>query len=384
MHNNNRHPLSTWATQYACAFTVALCTTASAQPPPSPTPPPTPAPLAAPTTATVAIKRPADFAKLSDYYAYGAQVWQDERKQALAAKDSQAELAAIIKWQAWNEAADMARLAEQKSSITGEPVKMLPTPGMAVVTEKGRDNVAIRITGSQTPELDITKDPHKAEHLQLYSDYIYAMGYWYNMAKDAKFINDAAGQRESLQKAMAFELAYLAIKNAEIQAEAAGTVAHVTPVPNLPSYPGQQNDAPLERVAKPVKPLTTPAPAALATSVAATTQTLAQATPAPTAPLVQLTHTSFRRETNQGLWLVEFGADWCGICRFMKPTLMELSAELNGKAKIGYVDVMRHKALSQQFRVTGLPTFVIVKNGMIKGTASGMKKKQDLVKLLGL
>lgn len=58
--------------------------------------------------------------------------------------------------------------------------------------------------------------------------------------------------------------------------------------------------------------------------------------------------------------LLDFCADWCAPCRAMEPTVQEL-------AKIGFpikkVNIDRDRALAAQYRVQGIPCFVMLVNG---------------------
>lgn len=58
--------------------------------------------------------------------------------------------------------------------------------------------------------------------------------------------------------------------------------------------------------------------------------------------------------------LVWFTADWCGYCRQLRPVLEELAEE--GHAVLR-VDADRHRGLTREHRVRGLPTVLIYKQG---------------------
>jgi thioredoxin 1 len=61
--------------------------------------------------------------------------------------------------------------------------------------------------------------------------------------------------------------------------------------------------------------------------------------------------------------LVDFWATWCGPCRMVAPVLDDLASELDGKLKIGKVNVDENQDLAMQFRVSSIPAFVLFKNG---------------------
>jgi thioredoxin 1 len=61
--------------------------------------------------------------------------------------------------------------------------------------------------------------------------------------------------------------------------------------------------------------------------------------------------------------LVDFWAEWCGPCQLMLPILDELTTTMEGKAKIGKVNVDEASSLAAQFRVMSIPTLIIFKDG---------------------
>ena len=58
--------------------------------------------------------------------------------------------------------------------------------------------------------------------------------------------------------------------------------------------------------------------------------------------------------------LLEFSAPWCGPCRSMQPTVEKLARD---GYSVQQIDVDLRPDLAKQYRITGLPTFVMVAGG---------------------
>ena len=82
------------------------------------------------------------------------------------------------------------------------------------------------------------------------------------------------------------------------------------------------------------------------------------------------------------LVLVDFHADWCGPCHAMAPIIKEVAASVKGKAKIIKVDVDKNPKVSEIYRITGIPTFILFQRGAIKWRHSGTISGHQLEKII--
>ena len=80
--------------------------------------------------------------------------------------------------------------------------------------------------------------------------------------------------------------------------------------------------------------------------------------------------------------LVDCWAEWCEPCKRMDPLLKELASELEGKVKVAKVNVEAFPAIANQFRVRGLPTFMMFKNGQVHSTQIGAISKSQLAQFV--
>ncbi|MGO8805093.1 MAG: thioredoxin [Candidatus Bathyarchaeia archaeon] len=61
--------------------------------------------------------------------------------------------------------------------------------------------------------------------------------------------------------------------------------------------------------------------------------------------------------------LVDFWANWCGPCRALAPTIVELAKEFSGKVLVGKLDVDENSATAERFQVFSIPTMILFKDG---------------------
>lgn len=96
--------------------------------------------------------------------------------------------------------------------------------------------------------------------------------------------------------------------------------------------------------------------------------------------IVTLTDKNFQLKTKNNIILVDFWASWCAPCRVMAPVLNDVAAELDSKAFVGKVDIEKYQSLAQKFKIRGIPTAVLFKNGKEVNRFVGIKTKDFLLK----
>ena len=77
--------------------------------------------------------------------------------------------------------------------------------------------------------------------------------------------------------------------------------------------------------------------------------------------------------------LVDFYADWCGPCKMMAPIVEELAVELQGKAKVGKINVDENQDLAMKYNVMSIPTLIIFKDGKEAKRFVGARDKNELL-----
>ena len=79
--------------------------------------------------------------------------------------------------------------------------------------------------------------------------------------------------------------------------------------------------------------------------------------------------------------LLDFWAVWCGPCRAVSPIVDEI-AEERTDIKVGKVNVDDQLELGRLFKITNIPTLVVIKDGEVVKTQIGAVPKEKILELL--
>ena len=80
----------------------------------------------------------------------------------------------------------------------------------------------------------------------------------------------------------------------------------------------------------------------------------------------------------KGPVLVDFWADWCGPCKMIAPSLIEIAEEMNGRVTIAKVNVDENPHTPAKYGVRGIPTLILFKDGQVAGSKVGALPKAQL------
>jgi len=76
--------------------------------------------------------------------------------------------------------------------------------------------------------------------------------------------------------------------------------------------------------------------------------------------------------------LVNFGAPWCGLCRIIQPVLLEFEASCSGEVKLVSVNADENFKLSHTYRLTTLPTLILLEDGKVRQRLDSFRGLDDL------
>ena len=76
--------------------------------------------------------------------------------------------------------------------------------------------------------------------------------------------------------------------------------------------------------------------------------------------------------------LVDFWAEWCGPCRALGPTIDELAAQYQGRVKVMKLNVDENPGVPGNYRIKGIPTLILFKNGQAVDQLVGAHPKTSI------
>lgn len=95
---------------------------------------------------------------------------------------------------------------------------------------------------------------------------------------------------------------------------------------------------------------------------------------------VAITQQNFEHEIAQSTKpvILDVFATWCGPCQQMTPIIEELEAELGHIYKFAKLNVDEAREISIRYGVTSVPTFIFIKDNVVKGKETGYMSKEML------
>ena len=92
----------------------------------------------------------------------------------------------------------------------------------------------------------------------------------------------------------------------------------------------------------------------------------------------ELTNGEFDSFIKEGLVFIDFFAEWCMPCMVMVPIIEDLKEEMEGKVKIGKLDVDSSEEIANKYNISSIPTFILFKDGKSIEQVTGTMTQEDL------
>ncbi|CAN0331702.1 unnamed protein product [Lampetra planeri] len=90
---------------------------------------------------------------------------------------------------------------------------------------------------------------------------------------------------------------------------------------------------------------------------------------------------SFAEHKNDGVWLVDFYAPWCGHCKKLEPVWNEVAQEMKASGspvRVGKLDATAHSGIATEYGVRGYPTIKLIK-GDLSYNYKGPRTKDEII-----
>ncbi|MFA6973401.1 MAG: thioredoxin [Parcubacteria group bacterium] len=99
---------------------------------------------------------------------------------------------------------------------------------------------------------------------------------------------------------------------------------------------------------------------------------------------VTLTDQNFDQEVlkSDKAVLVDFWAPWCGPCQMMGPIIEDLAKQMEGRAKVGKINVDEHSETAQKYGIMSIPALKIFKGGKVVKEFVGVQNVDALKEAL--
>jgi len=94
---------------------------------------------------------------------------------------------------------------------------------------------------------------------------------------------------------------------------------------------------------------------------------------------IPVTDSNFNEIVNKNsLALIDCWAPWCGPCVVISPIVEELAKEYAGKVLFGKLNVDENPRTAELFRIFGIPTLLIIRNGKEVDRIVGLAPKDQI------
>jgi len=77
--------------------------------------------------------------------------------------------------------------------------------------------------------------------------------------------------------------------------------------------------------------------------------------------------------------LVDFFAPRCGPCRALAPTLEAIAKNYDGRLKVVKINVDEAGALAEEYRIQGVPTLLVFRDGKVVDSLVGLPPARTLL-----
>jgi len=95
-----------------------------------------------------------------------------------------------------------------------------------------------------------------------------------------------------------------------------------------------------------------------------------------------VTDANFEQETNNGVTLTDFWAEWCGPCKMQSPIIEQMAEESDGSVEYYKMDIDENPETPRQFGIMSIPTLLVQKDGEVVDTLIGYHSQEQIEEVL--
>jgi thioredoxin 1 len=97
--------------------------------------------------------------------------------------------------------------------------------------------------------------------------------------------------------------------------------------------------------------------------------------------MVKIYDGNLKDVVSEGIWVVDFFADWCGPCKMLSPVLEEIE-QTTKDVNILKINVDDYRQIAIDYNVRSIPNVHLFNNGVDKGFFAGFIPKEKVLEFI--